>query len=172
MQNEEKIGKAQKRAYEYERDYGGCAQSVLGALQEEFGIGNTESFKTASFLAGGIARRGETCGAIVGALSALGLLKGRERIEDNEAFRAFMDTSTEMCARFIEELKKQFDLKNELNSTLCRDIQEMVYGRSFDLTNQEGFQAFLDAGGKSDKGCPRVCGVAAKIGAEEISKYI
>ena len=28
--------------------YGGCAQSVLGALQEEFQIGNKDSFKAAS----------------------------------------------------------------------------------------------------------------------------
>ena len=121
-------------------------------------------------LAGGIARQGETCGAIVGALSALGLVSGRERIEDTEVNKAAMDSSVKMSARFREEMRKQFSFKGELPSTLCRHIQEMVYGRSYDLKNQDEYQAFLDAGGHSDTGCPKVCGVAAQVGAEEISK--
>ena len=56
---------------------GGCSQSVLQALQEAFGIGNLESFKSATVLSGGL-RRGETCGAIIGALMGLGLVAGRE----------------------------------------------------------------------------------------------
>lgn len=172
MRSGERVERAKKKAHKYERDYSGCAQSVLGALQEEFGIGNKESFKAASVLAGGIARQGETCGAIVGALSALGLVNGRERIEDTEVFKAAMDSSVKMSARFREEMKKQFSLKGEVQNTLCRHIQEMVYGRSFDLRNKDEYQAFLDAGGHSDTGCPKVCGIAAQVGAEEISENL
>lgn len=172
MRSGERVERAKKKAHKYERDYSGCAQSVLGALQEEFGIGNKESFKAASVLAGGIARQGETCGAIVGALSALGLVNGRERIEDTEVFKAAMDSSVKVSARFREEMKKQFSLKGEVQSTLCWHIQEMVYGRSFDLRNKDEYQAFLDAGGHSDTGCPKVCGIAAQVGAEEISKNL
>jgi len=172
MRGRERIERAKKKAHEYERDYSGCAQSVLGALQEEFGIGNKDSFKAASMLAGGIARQGETCGAIVGALSALGLVSGRERIEDTEVYKAAMDSSVKVSARFREEMKKQFGFKGKLQSTLCRHIQEMLYGKSFDLTNKKEYQAFLDAGGHSDTGCPRVCGIAAQVSAEEISKTL
>jgi len=126
MRSRERIERAKKKAHDYERDYSGCAQSVLGALQEEFGIGNIDSFKAASVLAGGIARQGETCGAIVGTLSALGLVSGRERIEDTEAYKAAMESAVKVCARFREELKKQFGFKDELKSTLCRHVQEMV----------------------------------------------
>ena len=170
MQSRDRIERVKKKAHEYERDYSGCAQSVLGALQEEFGIGDKDSFKAASVLAGGIARQGETCGAIVGALSALGLVSGRERIEDIEVYKAAMESSVIMCGKFREELKKQFGFKDELRSTLCRHIQKMVYGRSFDLTNKEEYQTFLDVGGHSDTGCPKVCGIAAQVGAEEILK--
>lgn len=172
MPSRERIEKAKKKAHRYEKNYGGCAQAVLGALQEEFGIGNKDSFKAASFLAGGIARQGETCGAIVGVLSALGLLSGRERIEDTEAHRAGMESSVEVCAEFRRELKQQFDFKDELASTLCRHIQEKIYGRSFDLTNKQEYPAFLDAGGHGDNGCPKVCGIAAQIGAAEILKLV
>ncbi len=48
MQSRERIERAKERAHEYERDYSGCAQSVLGALQEEFRIGDKDSFKAAS----------------------------------------------------------------------------------------------------------------------------
>ncbi len=172
MRSRERIDSAKKKAHGYERDYSGCAQSVLGALQEEFGIGNKDSFKAATVLSGGIARQGDTCGAIVGALSALGLVSGRERIEDTEAYKAAMECSIQVCAKFREELKKQCGFKDELKSTLCRHIQEMVYGRSFDLTNKDEYQAFLDAGGHSNTGCPKVCGIAAQVGAEEISKLV
>ena len=56
MESRDRIERVKKKAHEYERDYSGCAQSVLGALQEEFGIGDKDSFKAASVLAGGIAR--------------------------------------------------------------------------------------------------------------------
>ena len=172
MRSVERIKAAKKKAHEYEKNYGGCAQSVLGALQEEFEIGNRDSFKAANMLAGGIARQGETCGAIVGALCALGLVIGRERIEDTEVYKEAMERSVKVSARFREELKRQLGFRSELKSTLCRHIQEMIYGRSFDLANKAEYQAFLNAGGHGDAGCPRVCGIAAQIGAEEISKTL
>lgn len=165
----EKAKRAKEKAHRYERDYGGCAQSVLGALQEELSIGSNESFKAASTLAGGIARQGETCGALVGALSAIGIVKGRERIEDTEAVKTAMDSAATVINRFKNELEKQFSFKNKLGSTLCRNIQEEIYGRSFNLMDKDGFQAFKDAGGQSDNGCPKVCGIAAEIAAEELT---
>ena len=170
MPSRQRIDRAKRKAHDYERDYSGCAQSVLGAIQEEFNIGNKESFKAASALAGGIARRGETCGAIIGALSALGLARGRERIEDTETYKAAMEPSMQLCAKFMKELKRQLGFDGELKNTLCANIQEVLYGRSFDLTTEEGYQAFLEAGGHSDTGCPRVCGIAAQVVAKEISR--
>ncbi len=96
---------------------------------------------------------------------------GRE-LKILKLIKVAMESSVEVCARFREELKKQFGFKDELKSTLCRHIQEMIYGRPFDFTNKEEYQAFLDAGGHSDTGCPKVCGIAAQVGAEKISKII
>jgi C_GCAxxG_C_C family probable redox protein len=167
LTNEERIQRAKRKALENDF-YSGCSQSVLGALQEEFGIGNKESFKAATVLSGGIARQGETCGAIIGALSALGLVIGRERMEDEETYKAMMAPSIEVHTRFREELKKQFGFEGELESTLCRHIQEKIYGKSFYLADEEERQAFLDAGGHSETGCPKVCGIAAQVAAEKI----
>ena len=171
MTNEERIQRVKRKALENDF-YSGCSQAVLGALQEEFDIGNNESFKAATVLSGGVARQGETCGAIIGALSALGLVIGRERMEDEETYKAMMAPSMEVRTRFMEELKKQFGMDGELESTLCRHIQQKIYGRSFYLANEKERQEFLDAGGHSETGCPKTCGIAAQVAAEKILELI
>ena len=171
MTNEERIQRVKRKALENDF-YSGCSQAVLGALQEEFGIGNKESFKAATVLSGGVARQGETCGAIIGALSAIGLVIGRERMEDEEAYKAMMAPSMEVRTRFMEELKKQFGFGGNLESTLCWHIQKKIYGRSFNLANEEERQEFLDAGGHSETGCPKVCGIAAQVTAEKLLELI
>jgi len=158
---------AGRKAHNYDR-HSGCSQSVLGSLQETLSIGDKESFKAATVLSGGVARCGETCGALLGALMALGLVVGRERIEDTEQYRKAMEPARDVCERFKEALRVKFGFGGELRSTLCRDIQERIYGRSFDLNKAEDYRAFIAAGGHSDVGCLKVCGIAAQVGAEKI----
>ena len=169
---EERIERAKIKAINYDMNYVGCSQSVLGALQGEFGIGNEESFKASTVLSGGIARQGETCGAVIGALSALGLVIGRSLIEDTEAYRSMMDPSTELRNEFMEEIKKQFKLSEDLENTLCSHIQERVLVRSFNMADENDYQSFLDAGGHSEFGCPKVCGIAAEIAAKKILELL
>jgi len=146
----------------------GCSQSVLGAIQEEFNIGNQESFRAATVLSGGVARHGETCGAIIGALLGLCLVAGRDRMEDFEAYQLSMKIADEVRDKFMEELKNQFGFEREVENTLCRHIQEKIYGRPFNLIDDKDRQAFLDAGGHGETGCPKVCGIAAQVVAEKI----
>lgn len=140
-------------------------------MQEEFGLGDLQSFKAATLLAGGVARRGETCGALLGALMALGLAMGRERIEDTETYQQTMAPGQDVSRRFQIELHNQFDFSSPLETTLCRDIQARIYGRAFDMVDTEDRQAFLDAGGHSAQGCPKVSAVAAQVAAEELMRW-
>ena len=79
------VREIRRKAHGYD-EYSGCSQAVLLALQEGLGVGDLESFKAATVLSGGVARRGETCGALLGALMALGLVRGRESIEDTPSY--------------------------------------------------------------------------------------
>ena len=156
-----------KKALEYDK-YSGCSQSVLLSLQEAFGLGDLESFKAATVLSGGVARKGETCGALLGGLMALGLAIGREDIRDTQVYRDAMVPSYEIIKMFQQRLKETFGFTEPLDTTICRDIQRRIYGEGFDLTDPVSYKAFLDAGGHSDQGCPLVCAVAAEVTAEKL----
>ena len=173
LANSEIINRVRAKALNNDR-YSGCSQSVLGALQEEFEIGDLESFKSATMLAGGVANRGETCGALIGALMALGLVIGREKMEDEPTFSNALDACQDLVERFKEGLQRHFGFERKLENTLCKDIQERIYGRFFRERDEKGLrdekeeQAFLDAGGHTEKGCLTTCAIAAEVAAQKL----
>ena len=174
--NNEIINRVRSRALNNDR-YSGCSQAVLGALQQEFGIGDLESFKSATVLAGGVADRGETCGALIGALMGLGLVIGRQKMEDELAFSNALDICQDLVERFKEGLQRHFAFKKKLKNTLCKDIQERIYGRSFSSRDEKGLrnekeeQAFLDAGGHTERGCLTTCAIAAEVAARKLLEF-
>lgn len=54
-----------------------CAQSTFAALSELFGMGEEQAIRVSAAFGGGIARSGDFCGALSGALMALGLKRGQ-----------------------------------------------------------------------------------------------
>jgi C_GCAxxG_C_C family probable redox protein len=115
-------------------------------------------FKAGSALAAGIARQGETCGALVAAIMTIGSFMGRERLEDTEQYQKAMELAIQVYNLF----------KEKVGHTLCREIHKIRYGKVYRLYIPEERQAFLDEGGHSRRGCPEVCGIAARIAAEAI----
>jgi len=53
-----------------------CSQSVFSAFAPQFGIAEDLALKIASPFGGGVARQGEVCGAVTGALMAIALKHG------------------------------------------------------------------------------------------------
>lgn len=111
-----------------------------------------------SSLAGGVARHGETCGALVGAIMAVGMVAGRKKIEDVDAYQSCMKLALEVREKFLESV----------GHTLCAEIQKILLGRSYRLYDDEDRERFHEDGGHERTGCPGVCGKAAGIATEII----
>lgn len=89
---------------------------------------------------------------------AIGQVFGRESLENIEQFQRAMIPAGEMYVKF----------KETVGHTLCTEIHKILYGRSFNLYEEEGKKAFLAAGGRGPDGCPGVGSKAAKIAARII----
>lgn len=148
--------------------FGGCSQAVLGALQEVLGIGNGESYRAATVLAAGVAKRGETCGAVIGALMALGIARGRSNVRDKKAYNRAMDDAQDVIDAFKAGINEHYQAGEPLESTMCPAVQAKAFGRSFNFLNPSDREAFFSCGGYGPEGCPTVCGIAAAVAARKI----
>lgn len=148
------LNRVEESAYNYEKAYHGCAQCLLRAIQDHLKVGNGAAFKSASALAGGVALMGDSCGALVAGMMALGLAFGRQRIEDFAGLASSFVPARALYTRFREEF----------GSCLCRDVMAVQLGRFYDLATE--YQQFQAAGGYER--CSRVVAKTARMAAELI----
>ena len=153
--NKEILKKAYELGFNYEKEYGGCCQSVLAAIQDTLDMKNDAIFKAGTGLAGGLGATGAgTCGALSGGAMTISSRIGRDRnnFKDPEKirFQAYL-LAKKLYDRFVEEY----------GSGTCNDIQKRLFGRSYNLLDPAEFEAFEKAGGHIDK-CTSVVGNAAK----------
>lgn len=156
LSKEELLDRIEQTAHNYERDHHGCSRSALRALQEHLKLGDASTLKAATPLAAGVAMRGETCGALLAGLLAVGLATASEQVEDEKAFFDSLAAGFRFCRRF----------EKEMGSSLCHDIQKARFGRWFDMANPEEYEEFIKAGGYIE--CPKVVGKASRLAAEFI----
>jgi len=121
------------------------------------------SFKAASALSAGVARMGETCGALLGGVMAISLAYGRDRLEETVTSNAYLK-AVNLSIKLFERFKKEF------GSVKCFEVQKKIFGRSFDFKKVEDQQEFVKLGGYGPKGCPSVVKKAAMMAAEIILK--
>jgi C_GCAxxG_C_C family probable redox protein len=129
-----------------------CAQSSFLALQEVFGLEDGSIVKALTPFPG-IAERGETCGAVTGTLMALGLVYGRDRLDDWEGWRKSLVPTREFCARF----------EDKIGSMSCGDILEKRLEKRLNLTDPEDLAEYRAAGGPTI--CTGVVQQAVRIAA-------
>jgi hypothetical protein len=89
-------------------------------------------------------------------------------MEDHDQYVHATNIANEICNEFKRKLEKEFRFSDPLETTLCKDIHTKIYGRYFDLRDPAQREAFLAAGGHSDDGCYKVCGIAAEVAAERL----
>ena len=132
-----------------------CAQTSFITLQEQFELGNGVVLKALTSFPG-IALRGETCGAVIGSLMALGLVFGREKLDDRDGYIASLPSARMFCHRF----------EVEIGSTMCGDIVEIETGKRYDLADPEQISEWQAVGGPEK--CLAVVRKAVQIAAEII----
>ena len=96
------------------------SEAVLLAVCQDFGIENEIIPQIASYFGGGIGNTGAVCGAVVGAVMAIGLIKGR-----GKSMEDWLEISV-----LVQDFRSRFEA--EMGTINCR---ELIGG---DLTTEEG----------------------------------
>lgn len=128
----------------FEQGYN-CAQSVLMAYSEDFGISKRDAARIACGLGGGIARMRETCGAALGAIMIIGL-----RYSDGSA-----DDKTDIYERsraFLEEFQKK------CGSCVCRELLGLAEGENCSPKPDKRTDKYY-----ADRPCSNLVGMAAEM---------
>ncbi len=136
---------------------GNCAQTSFAVLQQEFNLEGGAVLKALTPFPG-IALRGETCGAVVGCLMAIGLVYGRDNLDDWKGYIASLPASRKFCQRFEEAH----------GSTACAGLLEAKLGRRFNLADRGDSLEYAAAGGP--QACGEIVASAVQIAAGLITK--
>jgi len=124
-----------EKAADYFRQGYNCAQSVLLTMQEYYGIRESELIpKIATAFGGGIGRRGSLCGALTGAIMAIGLKHGTNSVILEEKEKAY---------KLAREFYEQF--VSACGSAFCRELI------GYDLTNPEELERMRKSNVRDEK---------------------
>ena len=130
-----------------------CSQSILMAYGPLFDLDRDTAARLAAPFGGGVARRGETCGAVNGACMVLGLKYGHTTVEDFDA--------KEKAYQAVQDLLSKFQDQN--GSIICSQLLE------FDISTPEGLQLANEAQLFTTR-CPGFVTHAAELLDELISE--
>ncbi len=128
-----------------------CAQSIFSAFAAEHGVAEDFALRLAAPFGAGMARAGETCGALSGGLMVLGIHYAGSRPEDRDEIYA-------ITREFMELFRKQH------GSTLCHELV------GHDISTPEGLQA-ARAEDMFGKVCPAIVAGTAKALQRFISEH-
>jgi len=153
------LSELDQKVSEYLPICGNCAQTSFLALQEVFELQDGSILKALTPLPG-IALRGETCGAVIGSLMALGLVYGRDK-EDLDNWSSYI-RSLPSARKFCRSFEAEY------GSTMCGDIVEKQFGRRFNLADPAESMEWLSEGAVEK--CGAVIATAVGIAAEIIQR--
>ena len=123
-----------------------CSQAVFSAFSEELNLDKDLALKVSCGFGGGMARMGETCGAVTGAFMAIGLKYGKAVVTDDEARVKTYNKVNE----FVEEFKARN------NTIVCKELLGCVLStpEGAKMANEKNFHTTI---------CPKFVADAAEI---------
>ena len=153
MNKEELLVNVATSAFAFEQDSHGCAQATVKALMDYFPIEKIV-FKVASPCSGGIANAGTgPCGGFLGGALVFGYFFGRDIQHRLESGKNYKDRE------LVNALRKKY--YEHFGGLICREVQNTVFGHSFDLFDPADRKRFEKEGGH-EQVCPNVVAIAVK----------
>lgn len=89
-----------------------CSQAVVASFSDDMGLDNDTAYKISCGFGAGIARTGNICGAVAGAVMVIGLKYGKARVVD--------DAAKERTYALVQEFIMAFREKN--GSINCTEL--------------------------------------------------
>lgn len=132
-----------------------CSQPPLAALNDVFGLNADQTVNAINLFAGGIAGKGETCGAVTGSLLAIGY-----NFDVKNKDTAKQGASMMHGGMFFDRFTKEF------GSIRCKEIMKHQYGKYIDYSNQEDLKLLSKP--ENREKCLEVMKKAAHIAADII----
>jgi len=142
----------QNRATDIMKQGHGCSESVLLAVSQEFGIESEVIPKIASCFAGGIGNSGSVCGAVTGAVMAIGLIANEGTTMEDYLNKMSM----------VQDFRRRFE--QEMETIYCHELT------GADLTTPEGIKAFIESD-IPQKVCFPSVGIAFNIVMDILKNY-
>ena len=130
-----------------------CAQSVLYAFSEDFGLNGNMALRIGGAFGSGIARMGNICGAVNGAFMVIGLKHAKLSPDDNkEKERAY-----KLARIFFEKFISRH------SSIICKELlgYDMSKPEEFKIINERNLTSLL---------CPEFVQSAVEILEEILNK--
>ena len=104
-----------------------CAQAVLLAFCEDYGMERETALTIAAGFGSGMAGLRETCGTVTGANMVIGLAKGKNRMDANRTFREFADRFREKNGSLVCRELLAARIKTRLTcADLCYDAGNLL----------------------------------------------
>ena len=129
-----------------------CAQSIFSAFANQIAIDPQIALKIATPFGAGMGRRGETCGAVTGALMVIGSFYGNTEASDQDGKEKAYQLARSFC--------EQFQSRNR--SLVCRQLIGYDISKEKELNLARSQRIFADL-------CPGLVKDAAEILEELLS---
>jgi C_GCAxxG_C_C family probable redox protein len=123
-----------------------CSQAVLSSFSEELGLDQDTANRVACGFGGGIARTGNICGAVAGAIMVIGMKYGKTTSED--------DAARERTYALVQQFIRDYTAKN--GSISCPDLL------GYDMADPVQFREAQEKKVAAQK-CPGLTGDAVTI---------
>jgi C_GCAxxG_C_C family probable redox protein len=121
--------KKTNKAIEYFRNKFNCSQAVFTVFGIDYGLTENDCLKVACAFGGGMGRQQHTCGAVTGAMMALGIKYGKGLNDSEDKKQLTYSKARELFAEF-----------NKLHGTTnCRELLN-----GLDLNNPEDHEKIIE----------------------------